>query len=122
MSGTILFDGVCNLCNGFVRFVIARLSSEGGGVFIRGLSFVRSELNGRDVFSAAVVVVLATTMMTPPLLRAAFGREPEQRIPVEESIAHAPARGLDRSPHRTMTRMLRGAEVRDELRRLLRER
>ncbi|MES2441879.1 MAG: TonB-dependent receptor [Pseudomonadota bacterium] len=31
----------------------ARLSSEGGGVFIRGLSFVRSELNGRDVFSAS---------------------------------------------------------------------
>ncbi len=30
----------------------ARLTSEGGGVFIRGLSFVRSELNGRDVFSA----------------------------------------------------------------------
>lgn len=30
----------------------ARLSGEGGGVFIRGLSFVRSELNGRDVFSA----------------------------------------------------------------------
>ena len=24
MTGTILFDGVCNLCNGFVRFVIAR--------------------------------------------------------------------------------------------------
>ena len=24
MSGTILFDGVCNLCNGFVQFVIAR--------------------------------------------------------------------------------------------------
>ena len=24
MSGTILFDGVCNLCNGFVRFVIER--------------------------------------------------------------------------------------------------
>lgn len=31
----------------------ARLSSEGGGVFIRGLSWVRSELNGRDVFSAS---------------------------------------------------------------------
>jgi TonB-dependent receptor len=29
-----------------------RLSSEGGGVFIHGLSWVRSELNGRDVFSA----------------------------------------------------------------------
>ena len=23
-SATILFDGVCNLCNGFVQFVIAR--------------------------------------------------------------------------------------------------
>lgn len=30
----------------------ARLASEGGGVFVRGLSWVRSELNGRDVFSA----------------------------------------------------------------------
>jgi TonB-dependent receptor len=30
----------------------ARLASEGGGVFIRGLSWVRSELNGRDIFSA----------------------------------------------------------------------
>ncbi|MDB6088612.1 MAG: TonB-dependent receptor [Gammaproteobacteria bacterium] len=30
----------------------ARLSSEGGAVFIRGLSWVRSELNGRDIFSA----------------------------------------------------------------------
>jgi len=24
VNGTILFDGVCNLCNGFVQFVIAR--------------------------------------------------------------------------------------------------
>lgn len=30
----------------------ARLASEGGGVFVRGLSWVRSETNGRDVFSA----------------------------------------------------------------------
>ena len=30
----------------------ARLSAEGGGVFIRGLSWVRSEINGRDIFSA----------------------------------------------------------------------
>jgi TonB-dependent receptor len=30
----------------------ARLSAEGGGVFIRGLSWIRSEFNGRDVFSA----------------------------------------------------------------------
>lgn len=30
----------------------ARLSGEGGGVAIRGLTYVRTELNGRDVFSA----------------------------------------------------------------------
>jgi Na+:H+ antiporter len=46
---------------------------------------------GRDVFSAAVVVVLATTMLTPPLLRSAFGRVRGPRVTVEESIAHAPA-------------------------------
>jgi TonB-dependent receptor len=30
----------------------ARLSAEGGAVFVRGLSWVRSEFNGRDTFSA----------------------------------------------------------------------
>ena len=30
----------------------ARLAAEGGGIFIRGLSWVRSETNGRDIFSA----------------------------------------------------------------------
>lgn len=30
----------------------ARLAAEGGGIFIRGLSWVRSEVNGRDIFSA----------------------------------------------------------------------
>lgn len=47
---------------------------------------------GRDIFSAAVVVVLATTMMTPPLLRVAFGRRrTPTAVRIEESIAHAPA-------------------------------
>jgi hypothetical protein len=47
---------------------------------------------GPDVFSAAVVVVLATTMMTPPLLRVAFGQTRDRTIAVEEAIAHAPDR------------------------------
>jgi hypothetical protein len=43
------------------------------------------------VFSAAVLIVIATTMLTPPLLRAAFPRvEAIARYPVEEAIAHAP--------------------------------
>lgn len=31
----------------------ARLAAEGGAVFVRGLSWVRSETNGRDIFSAS---------------------------------------------------------------------
>lgn len=31
----------------------ARLAAEGGAVFVRGLSWVRTELNGRDIFGAA---------------------------------------------------------------------
>lgn len=31
----------------------ARLAAEGGGVFVRGLSWVRTELNGRDIYSAS---------------------------------------------------------------------
>jgi len=31
----------------------ARMAAEGGGVFVRGLGWVRTELNGRDIFSAA---------------------------------------------------------------------
>lgn len=30
-----------------------RMASEGGAVFVRGLSWVRTELNGRDIFSAS---------------------------------------------------------------------
>jgi len=43
-----------------------------------------------DVFSASVIVVLATTMMTPPLLRAAFGLPRRPAVAVEETIGHAP--------------------------------
>lgn len=31
----------------------ARLAAEGGAVFVRGLSWVRTELNGRDIYSAS---------------------------------------------------------------------
>jgi Kef-type K+ transport system membrane component KefB len=44
-----------------------------------------------DVFSAAVIMVLATTMVTPPLLRLTFpqGPRPLQRV-VEETVAGPP--------------------------------
>lgn len=45
-----------------------RFSVEGSGVVIRGLPFVRSELNGRDVFSATGGRVLSFNDISPELL------------------------------------------------------
>ncbi|WP_066532646.1 TonB-dependent receptor [Erythrobacter sp. CCH5-A1] len=45
-----------------------RFSVEGTGVIIRGLPYVRSELNGRDVFSANGGVVLNFNDLSPELL------------------------------------------------------
>ncbi|MCL6250788.1 TonB-dependent receptor [Altererythrobacter sp. KTW20L] len=45
-----------------------RFSVEGSGVIIRGLSFVRSELNGRDIFSANGGRELSFNDVSPELL------------------------------------------------------
>ena len=45
-----------------------RFSVEGADVIIRGLPFVRSELNGRDVFSATGGTVLSFNDVSPELL------------------------------------------------------
>ena len=45
-----------------------RFSVEGTGVIIRGLPFVRSELNGRDIFSATGGTVLNFNDVSPELL------------------------------------------------------
>ena len=45
-----------------------RFSVEGTGVIIRGLGFVRSELNGRDIFSAKGGTVLSFNEVSPELL------------------------------------------------------
>lgn len=45
-----------------------RFSVEGTGVIIRGLPYVRSELNGRDIFSATGGTVLSFNDLSPELL------------------------------------------------------
>jgi Kef-type K+ transport system membrane component KefB len=95
VAGKVLGCGVpARLC-GFSTLESVRV---GAGMISRGevglivAAFGLSHgLIGRDIFSAAVIVVLATTMMTPPLLRAAFGQTRGTRVSIEESIAHAPA-------------------------------
>jgi len=39
---------------------------------------------------ASVLMVLATTVVTPPLLRLAFGRHVGPTVAVEETIGHTP--------------------------------
>ena len=46
---------------------------------------------GQDVFSAAVIMVLATTMITPPLLRLVYPNVRRRRhIAVEEAFTGIP--------------------------------
>lgn len=49
-----------------------------------------NQIIGPDVFSASVVMVLVTTMVTPPLLRLTFPRRPPTKAVVEETIAGPP--------------------------------
>jgi Kef-type K+ transport system membrane component KefB len=59
------------------------------GLIVAGYGLANG-LIGREVFSASVIVVLVTTMVTPPLLRLVFPRGTHVAARVEETIAHAP--------------------------------
>ena len=52
---------------------------------------------GSDVFSAAVVMVLATTIVAPPLMRLVFPRHAFVPATVEETIAGPPEEGEARA-------------------------
>jgi Kef-type K+ transport system membrane component KefB len=61
------------------------------GLIVAGYGLA-NDLIGRDVFTASVIMVLATTMVTPPLLRMTFPRSVEaaEAVTVEETIAGPP--------------------------------
>ena len=61
------------------------------GLIVAGYGLTEG-LIGRDVFSASVLVVLATTMATPPLLRLVFQGRQFAPAPasIEETIAGPP--------------------------------
>ena len=73
-----------------VRVGVGMISRGEVGLIVAGYGLANG-LIGLDVFSAAVIVVLATTMVTPPLLRLTFPRRPYVPAPaVEETIASEP--------------------------------
>ena len=74
-----------------LRVGVGMISRGEVGLIVAGYGLTEG-LIGREVFSASVLVVLATTMVTPPLLRLVFqGRQfaPAPAL-IEETIAGPP--------------------------------
>ena len=72
-----------------LRVGVGMISRGEVGLIVAGYGLANG-LIGREVFSASVIVVLVTTMVTPPLLRLVFPHRPHLAPAVEETIAHAP--------------------------------
>ena len=72
-----------------IRVGIGMISRGEVGLIVAGYGLAEG-LIGRDVFSASVLVVLATTMATPPLLRMVFPPHEMGHVVIEETIAGPP--------------------------------
>jgi Kef-type K+ transport system membrane component KefB len=73
-----------------IRVGAGMISRGEVGLIIAGYGLAHG-LIGQQVFSAAVVMVLVTTMVTPPLLRATFPRRAfSGDATVEETVGHRP--------------------------------
>jgi Kef-type K+ transport system membrane component KefB len=70
--GSGLLARVCGFSNEqSIRVGVGMISRGEVGLIVAGYG-LSNGIIGTDVFSASVIVVLATTMVTPPLLRAVF--------------------------------------------------
>jgi len=72
-----------------IRVGAGMISRGEVGLIVAGYG-LSNGLIQRDVFSASVIMVLATTMVTPPTLRFLFPRRPPHTVLVEETIAGPP--------------------------------
>jgi Kef-type K+ transport system membrane component KefB len=72
-----------------IRVGAGMISRGEVGLIVAGYGLTHAIIGG-DVFSAAVVMVLVTTMVTPPLLRLTFPARRAERTVVEETIAGPP--------------------------------
>jgi Kef-type K+ transport system membrane component KefB len=93
--------GVCARLFGFstvesVRVGVGMISRGEVGLIVAGYGLANG-LIGSDVFSASVLMVLVTTMVTPPLMRLVFPRHAFVPATVEETIAGPPEEGEARA-------------------------
>ena len=89
-AGCALFARWCGFTpRQSLRVGVGMISRGEVGLIVAGYG-LSNGLIGTDVFSASVIVVLVTTMVTPPLLRLVFPRGASAATTVEETIAHMP--------------------------------
>lgn len=79
-----------------VRVGVGMISRGEVGLIVAGYGLANG-LIGSDVFSASVLMVLVTTMVTPPLMRLVFPRHAFVSATVEETIAGPPEEGEARA-------------------------
>jgi Kef-type K+ transport system membrane component KefB len=73
-----------------VRVGIGMISRGEVGLIVAGYGLSNAIITP-DVFSASIVMVLVTTMVTPPLLRMVFpAAAPRPRVPIEETVGSTP--------------------------------
>ncbi len=72
-----------------VRVGIGMISRGEVGLIVAGYGLANGLIT-KDVFSASVLMVLATTMVTPPLLRLVFPKHSPEHGLVEATVAHQP--------------------------------
>lgn len=71
------------------RVGVGMISRGEVGLIVAGYGLANGLIQ-TDVFSASVIVVLATTMVTPPLLRLVFPHGRIEHVAMEETVGHAP--------------------------------
>ena len=72
-----------------LRVGVGMISRGEVGLIVAGYGLANG-LISQDVFSASVLMVLVTTMVTPPLLRLVFPRQSGGTAVFEETIGHRP--------------------------------
>lgn len=88
--GSAFFARLCGFTTTqSVRVGVGMISRGEVGLIVAGYGLANG-LIAQEVFSASVVMVLATTMVTPLLLRLLFPRAAGVEVPVEETVAGPP--------------------------------
>ena len=92
--GKVIGSGLFARLSGFthqesVRVGIGMISRGEVGLIVAGYGLANGII-GQQVFSASVIMVLVTTMITPPLLRLVFPRHPHVDAAVEETVVGPP--------------------------------